>query len=420
METRDTDGCAASLLVPLADGSLLEASQAQSRILLPGMRTTNSASFESSMLQLGLPPGASLQGASALGAALCASGIARNASDYSVDVEFEFAGGDEMLRRTSRSLNQSLDSDDFDLSRSAELGRGASGAVRAAIRKSDGEPIAIKTMKEETDELQRELKLIELRSTHVGDPDDAHLVRVDGAYVGAGQSVSLVMERMAGSLSSLHKLPEDIAVGVIFMALQGLRYMHDTLRVIHRDIKLGNLLYDMSGRVKVADFGLAVPLKSHVNKAKTFVGSLTHMAPERLRGDSYSFASDVFSIGVVLVQLLLGEHPLARDLVELNSNEEKFWKLAEKLGVTAKGDASTDDVMAVYTSKLVGAVTPECLDLLRGLLHANDQERLTAQQALKHPFFVRHGLRGRSFEDETDIAAEKFNEWRLAGGDDDW
>ncbi len=92
-------------------------------------------------------------------------------------------------------------------------------------------------------------------------------------------------------------------------ALAGLRHLHRELRVIHRDIKPSNMLLTSSGQLKITDFGVSGQLTNSVSQALSWVGTLTYMSPERIKGESYSFNSDVWSLGLLLVQCAIGRFP---------------------------------------------------------------------------------------------------------------
>ncbi len=83
-----------------------------------------------------------------------------------------------------------------------------------------------------------------------------------------------------------------------------------TLRqVVHRDIKPSNLLLNGAGEVKISDFGVSGQLASSVSNCLSWVGTVTYMSPERIKGDSYSFDSDLWSLGLTLLECALGRFP---------------------------------------------------------------------------------------------------------------
>jgi serine/threonine protein kinase len=93
----------------------------------------------------------------------------------------------------------------------------------------------------------------------------------------------------------------------------GLEYAHSR-QLVHRDIKPANLFLETSGRVKLLDFGMVRVAESELTKVGSSLGTLNYMAPEQIRGERCTAATDVFSAGIVFYQLASGRHPFsARD-----------------------------------------------------------------------------------------------------------
>ena len=93
----------------------------------------------------------------------------------------------------------------------------------------------------------------------------------------------------------------------------GLEYAHQR-HLVHRDIKPANLFLENSGRVRLLDFGMVRTAESELTKAGSSLGTLNYMAPEQIRGERCTPATDVFSAGIVFFQLATGRHPFsARD-----------------------------------------------------------------------------------------------------------
>ena len=105
------------------------------------------------------------------------------------------------------------------------------------------------------------------------------------------------------------KLPPEIALYIAREILLALSEAHRQ-QIVHRDLKPQNILIDIAGRVKVTDFGLAAVLGRNEN-AGEIVGTPQYMSPEQARGESVSPASDLFSLGVVLYEMLTGVSPFA-------------------------------------------------------------------------------------------------------------
>lgn len=89
--------------------------------------------------------------------------------------------------------------------------------------------------------------------------------------------------------------------------LGGLVYLYEAHRIMHRDIKPSNVLVNSRGMIKLCDFGVATETVNSV--ANTFVGTSTYMAPERIKGDAYTVKSDVWSVGLTVMESAIGRFP---------------------------------------------------------------------------------------------------------------
>ncbi|MEM9943585.1 MAG: serine/threonine-protein kinase, partial [Planctomycetota bacterium] len=130
----------------------------------------------------------------------------------------------------------------------------------------------------------------------------------------------LTMEFVEGvnlrQLTTEEKLSPEMALQLVPQLCDALQYAHDK-GVIHRDIKPENLLIDTDGRVKIADFGLAKmtnnPVVATLTRTQQIMGTLNYMAPEqRERPTEVDHRADIYSLGVVIYELLTGELPLGR------------------------------------------------------------------------------------------------------------
>lgn len=145
--------------------------------------------------------------------------------------------------------------------------------------------------------------------------------------------------------------------------IEGLGYIHSK-NIIHRDIKLDNILLDGKGNVKIADFGVSkVVQKNEVMREHS--GTPAYIAPEIIKDKGYKgFKADLWSAGVVLFALLYGTVPF-------KANNMK--------------DLHQQIMMAKYNFKDT-EVTEEAKDLIKGLLNPDPQARLGVSQVLKHPW----------------------------------
>lgn len=152
-----------------------------------------------------------------------------------------------------------------------------------------------------------------------------HICTYYGAFVNdSGDNISIAMEYCAGgSLDAIYKrvrslggrTGEKVLGKVAEGVLKGLTYLHDN-RIIHRDIKPGNILLSKSGTVKLCDFGVSGDTGTK-GDANTFIGTSYYMAPERITGQSYTITSDVWSLGVSLLEVAQHRFPFPADGTEM-------------------------------------------------------------------------------------------------------
>jgi serine/threonine-protein kinase len=149
-----------------------------------------------------------------------------------------------------------------------------------------------------------------------GHDSDAHRHFIVMEYV-HGPTVTQIM-RERGLLSA------EEAVDIVSQACEGLEYAHRH-GVIHRDVKPGNLLVNPDGVVKLADFGIAKAAEdSRITQIGSVVGTAAYLSPERARGDEATASADVYSLGVVMYQLLAGKLPFeSGSLTELAMRQQE-------------------------------------------------------------------------------------------------
>jgi serine/threonine-protein kinase len=103
----------------------------------------------------------------------------------------------------------------------------------------------------------------------------------------------------------------DEKISIMEQVCEGLQYAHER-HLVHRDVKPANLFLENSGHVRVLDFGMVRLADSELTRAGSSLGTANYMAPEQLRGERCTSASDVFSAGIVFYQLSTGRHPFSR------------------------------------------------------------------------------------------------------------
>ena len=135
------------------------------------------------------------------------------------------------------------------------------------------------------------------------------------------QNLYIVIEHVNGKtlkdiVRERGKLPEDVACQIVIRILSALQHAH-AAGIIHRDIKPQNILVDKHGYIKVSDFGIARMVGTHTEiqaePDKTVMGTVHYFSPEQARGETATAASDLYSAGVVLYELLTGKVPFEGD-----------------------------------------------------------------------------------------------------------
>ncbi|XP_077913565.1 dual specificity mitogen-activated protein kinase kinase 2 isoform X4 [Halichoerus grypus] len=121
------------------------------------------------------------------------------------------------------------------------------------------------------------------------------------------------MEHMDGGsldqvLKEAKRIPEEILGKVSIAVLRGLAYLREKHQIMHRDVKPSNILVNSRGEIKLCDFGVSGQLIDSM--ANSFVGTRSYMSPERLQGTHYSVQSDIWSMGLSLVELSIGRYPI--------------------------------------------------------------------------------------------------------------
>lgn len=180
--------------------------------------------------------------------------------------------------------------------------------------------------------------LRELQIMH--DCRSQYIISFHGAFV-ADPHICLCMEYMdKGSLDGIYKkhgaIDIDIVGKIALAVLEGLAYLYDSHRIIHRDIKPSNILCNSRGQIKLCDFGVSGELINSI--ADTFVGTSTYMSPERIQGAQYTVKSDVWSLGITLIELALGRFPFADSG---DGSDSDFSDLEGTLAPRNRGDDST-------------------------------------------------------------------------------
>jgi p21-activated kinase 1 len=189
-----------------------------------------------------------------------------------------------------------------------KVGEGSSGTVYQG-ETQEGHKVAIKSMatgkKTDFPAIENEIAMMRLsKHDKVVEYIDAYMweksLWIVMSYMGGGSLTDLVTEV---------RFTEPQIAFVCHEMLEALAFLHESSR-IHRDIKSDNVLLGDDGSVKLADFGYCVQLTEEVGKRNSVVGTPYWMAPELIRGQDYDDKVDVWSLGIMCIEMAEGEPPL--------------------------------------------------------------------------------------------------------------
>ncbi|XP_034040703.1 calcium/calmodulin-dependent protein kinase type II subunit gamma-like [Thalassophryne amazonica] len=284
-----------------------------------------------------------------------------------------------------------------------ELGKGAFSVVRRCVKKSTGQEYAAKIINtkklsaRDHQKLEREARICRLLK-------HPNIVRLHDSISEEGFHY-LVFDLVTGG-----ELFEDIvareyyseadASHCINQILESVSHIHQH-DIVHRDLKPENLLLASKlkgAAVKLADFGLAIEVQGDQQAWFGFAGTPGYLSPEVLRKDPYGKPVDIWACGVILYILLVGYPP--------------FWDEDQhKLYQQIKAGAYD------FPSPEWDTVTPEAKNLINQMLTINPAKRITADQALKHPWVCqRSTVASMMHRQETVECLRKFNARRKLKG----
>jgi len=198
------------------------------------------------------------------------------------------------------------------------LGKGATAVVYLARDPDSGREVAVKLIRfgEDNAAMSRRLrKLFQIEGSVGRRLDHPNIVKIYDAQIESDQAY-IVMEYIEGKALDYHcainrLLPMHRAIGIIFKCCLALDHAFRQ-GVVHRDIKPANILIDAEDNPKITDFGLALNLHKDMDRDSTFimgVGSPAYMSPEQVKNYPLNQKTDLYSLGVVLFQLLTGRLP---------------------------------------------------------------------------------------------------------------
>ncbi|KAJ1980979.1 Protein kinase of the Mitotic Exit Network [Dimargaris cristalligena] len=201
------------------------------------------------------------------------------------------------------------------------IGKGQFGAVYRSLNLETGQMVAVKRIplecqvEEQTDAIMKEVELLQsLRHSRV--------VQYEG-FIKTPTDLNIVMEYVENgslyhTLKSFGAFPEKLVLAYIVKIIEGLIYLHDK-QVVHCDLKAANILTTKKGNTKLSDFGVSLNLKlADPSEDSAVAGTPNWMAPEIIQLEGACTASDIWSLGCTIVELLTGKPPYA-DMMQMTT-----------------------------------------------------------------------------------------------------
>ncbi|EHH30021.1 hypothetical protein EGK_10588 [Macaca mulatta] len=251
-----------------------------------------------------------------------------------------------------------------------KIGEGSTGIVCIATVRSSGKLVAVKKM-DLRKQQRRELLFNEV--VIMRDYQHENVVEMYNSYL-VGDELWVVMEFLeGGALTDIvthTRMNEEQIAAVCLAVLQALSVLH-AQGVIHRDIKSDSILLTHDGRVKLSDFGFCAQVSKEVPRRKSLVGTPYWMAPELISRLPYGPEVDIWSLGIMVIEMVDGEPPY------FNEPPLKAMKMIR------------DNLPPRL--KNLHKVSPSLKGFLDRLLVRDPAHRATAAELLKHPFLAKAG-----------------------------
>jgi predicted Ser/Thr protein kinase len=198
-----------------------------------------------------------------------------------------------------------------------EIASGGMAVVYRAVQEPLGRTVAIKALKTSAAAEENVVTRFEREAKSLANLQHENIIHVYDFHEERG-AMFIVMEYVQGIdlydlLEKCGRVPYDVAAILAMQVARAMDYVHYR-GIVHRDIKPANIMIARTGGVKVMDFGIARDTSfGDLTEAGTGIGTPAYMSPEQVLGDKLDARSDIFSLGVVLYQMVTGKKPFVED-----------------------------------------------------------------------------------------------------------
>ncbi|MBN3310565.1 serine/threonine-protein kinase PAK 6 [Amia ocellicauda] len=251
-----------------------------------------------------------------------------------------------------------------------KIGEGSTGVVCIAREKHSGRQVAVKMM-DLRKQQRRELLFNEV--VIMRDYQHRNVVEMYKSAL-VEEELWVIMEYLQGgaltNIVSETRLNEEQIATVCEAVLQALAYLHSQ-GVIHRDIKSDSILLTIDGRIKLSDFGFCAQISKDIPKRKSLVGTPYWMAPEVISKTPYGTEVDIWSLGIMVVEMIDGEPPYFSE-----APVQAMKRLRDEPAPTLRNSHKASPVLK---------------DFLDRMLTRDPLERACATDLLEHPFLLQCG-----------------------------
>ena len=306
------------------------------------------------------------------------------------------------------------------------IGQGAFGKVNIGLNVLSGRIVAIKSFikdelknSENMDKILYETNLMRKLNhpniTKILETfEDDKYIFIIMEYINGGNLFSFVKKR--------RKLSEKISKFLFRQIIEGIQHIHSK-KIVHRDIKLENILIDLNNRIKICDFGIGVMLDSEDELIREQCGTPMYMAPEIILNSKKKgykgYPVDIWSAGICLYIMLSGTLPF--NYKNNDNDKEKYEMNNNSISLSNNNNYDLQYSIINKNPKKIKKISSEARDLLHGLLNKDPNKRLTIDEILEHPWLKKdkNCKKYKLFTKAERIMLEKnFIDYRIKGNED--